>query len=124
MDLHPLVIAVRWERSVLRQRIAARLEQRLEEGLIDEVRQLLRAGLQRERLEQLGMEYRHVARYLCGAVSLVEMRTALGRDIGRLAKRQETYFRGMERRGVKMHWVEGSDESAAVDLVEQMVGHG
>lgn len=117
-EIRPLVIGVRWERQVLRRRIEVRLDARLEQGMVAEVRQLMDRGIEEQRLDQLGMEYRHVARFLSGKVGEGQMREDLLRDIGRLAKRQETYFRGMERRGTPVHWVDGGDAAAAVEIVE------
>ena len=116
--IHPLVIGLRWDRSVLRRRIEERLDRRLEQGLVEEVRRLLDGGLDRKRLDMFGMEYRQVARFLGGEVSFEQMRADLLRDIGRLAKRQETYFRGMERRGIPVHWIDGDHLEAASAIVE------
>jgi tRNA dimethylallyltransferase len=118
---HPVVVGVRTERSVLRQRIAQRLDERLAAGLVNEVRGLLGRGVTPARLAQLGMEYRHVGRFLAGEVDYAAMCGQLRRDIGRLAKRQETWFRGMERRGVPVYWVDGTDAEAAVERVERLV---
>jgi len=121
LRLRSLVVGLRWDRSVLRTRIAARLDERLRRGLVDEVRALLARGVSRERLEQLGLEYRHGVRFLAGDTSYQEMRQALLRDIGRLAKRQDTYFRGMERRGVTIHWVEGADPEGAAQKIADLM---
>lgn len=118
---HPLVVALRWDRERLRKRIAARLDQRLQAGLVDEVRRLLAQGVTQNRLRKLGMEYRHVARFLAGEVSGEQLRDQLLRDIQRLAKRQETWFRGMERRGLPVHWVEGENSEKAAARIELLV---
>ena len=118
---NPLVVGVRWERSALRQRIATRLDQRLSAGLVEEVERLMAAGIGVDRLNQLGMEYRHVSQYLTGQVTHEQMRDDLLRSIGQLAKRQETWFRGMARRGIPVHWVEGQSMAAAADELEGMV---
>ncbi len=99
--LKPLVFVMKWDRPSLRQRIAKRLDQRLQEGLVDEVRQLQAKGLSWERLEDLGMEYREIATHLRGAKDFSTMRSDLLQAIQHLAKRQDTWFRGMERRGIK-----------------------
>lgn len=117
-EISPLVIGVRWERSVLRQRIEERLDRRLEQGLVEEVRRLLDMGIKRRRFDQFGMEYSHVIRFLCGEVAYEQMREELLRDIGRLAKRQETYFKGMEKRGTPIHWVENASVDAAGEIVD------
>jgi tRNA dimethylallyltransferase len=120
-EIRPLVIGVRWERAELRRRIEVRLDQRLKRGMVEEVRALMDRGIGRERLGQLGMEYRHLSRFLSGEMTYGLMREELLRDIGRLAKRQETYFRGMERRGTRIHWVEGGDVKKAVAIVDSIL---
>ncbi|MEW6755082.1 MAG: tRNA (adenosine(37)-N6)-dimethylallyltransferase MiaA [Candidatus Latescibacterota bacterium] len=116
--MRALVLGVRWRRPELRQRIAERLDARLQAGLVEEVEGLLCRGVPPARLEELGMEYRHVARFLRGKLGREEMHRALLADIGRLAKRQETWFRGMERRGVPIHWVERAEVEQAAGIME------
>ncbi len=111
------VTVVAAERAWLRRRIAARLRERLEAGMVDEVRQLLARGLPPERLESLGLEYREIGRYLAGAASHAEMVARLEVQIGRLAKRQQTWFRGMERRGVPVTWVRPGDAEAVLGAI-------
>lgn len=113
--LNPLIFVTRLDRTVLRTRIAERLEARLDAGLVDEVNGLHLRGISWERLAQLGMEYRQVAAYLRGDVSLNEMKARLLREIHLLSKRQETYFRGMERRGLPVNWIGG--ETTATDVL-------
>ncbi len=107
--LRPLIFCVRIERSKLHERIRQRLDQRLGAGMVQEVEGLLARGLSHERLAMLGMEYREIASYLAGAKSYDDMRDTLEREIRRLAKRQDTWFRGLERRGLKTHWIAGDD---------------
>jgi len=85
--------------------------------MIDEVRGLLASGIPRARFAMFGMEYKHVAAYIDGEVGYEEMVEKLRTDIHRLAKRQMTYFRGMERRGVAMHWVDEADLGRALSIV-------
>jgi len=103
------VFGIHWERAVLRKRITARLKQRLEQGLIEEVKALQISGLSWARLDSLGLEYRHVAQYLQGKVSYDEMFTKLNTSIHQFAKRQETWFRRMERKGITINWINGDD---------------
>lgn len=117
-NLRPLVLTIRWDRTVLRQRLATRLDERLEAGLVEEVQRLVDAGITRPRLDQLGMEFRHVGRHVLGDTSFEQMRTDLRQAIGQLVKRQDTYFRGMERRGTPTHWIDGDDHAAAIAIVE------
>ncbi len=108
------VVGVTEERGELRTRIGRRLRQRLEEGMIDEVRQLLDRGVSRRRLDELGLEYREVAAFLEGEKDLDGMISDLESAIGRFAKRQQTWFCGMERRGVPIQWMTADDVEAVV----------
>ncbi|NLL12177.1 MAG: tRNA (adenosine(37)-N6)-dimethylallyltransferase MiaA [Fibrobacter sp.] len=118
-DLAPLVLCTRWERAKLRQRIDARLEARLKEGMIDEVRKLLHSVVPRERFALFGMEYKHVALFIDGEVDYETMVSRLRQNIHQLAKRQETWFRGMERRGIEVNWVEEAKLEVAMEIVER-----
>jgi len=109
--LNPLIFITELDRSALRLRIEARLLARLQSGLVEEVRELKAAGISWERLNALGMEYRQVAAYLRGEKEYEVMVADLLREIHHLAKRQETWFRGMERRGLKTVGI-GPDTSA------------
>lgn len=103
-EIAPLVLGLFFPREVLRQRIALRLEARFKAGMIDEVEGLHRGGVTWERLERLGLEYRQIARFLQGKIPDREtLSRTLAVEIGRFAKRQETWFRGMERKGVVIH---------------------
>ncbi len=105
-----LVVGVSYPREKVVERIGIRLRQRLEEGMIDEVRKLLEAGVPKERLLKYGLEYKHIARYLTEDYSYQEMFDNLYTDIRRFSKRQMTWFRRMERNGVKIHWIDGQKE--------------
>jgi tRNA dimethylallyltransferase len=114
--MQPLVLGVHFERSVLRARIRARLEARLGEGLIEEVAGLHESGVSWERLERLGLEYRFTAEYLEGKIPSREVYLeSLYIAICQFAKRQETWFRGMERKGVAIEWIESGNLDAALD---------
>lgn len=108
-----VVLAVRWPRPELYERIGIRLHERLASGMIEEVRGLLDAGVSPQRLEMLGMEYRYVSRFVLGQIDREEMTLTLEREIRRLAKRQDTWYRGMERRGVVVQWIDRADADAA-----------
>ena len=88
------------------RRIDARLDARIAEGMADEVKGLLNSGIPAENLTYYGLEYKFVTQYVLGVLSLEEMKTLLGNAIHQFAKRQMTWFRGMERKGIKIHWVE------------------
>jgi tRNA dimethylallyltransferase len=118
--ISPLILGVEWNRKILRQRIAHRLQSRLEAGLIEEVEDLLANGCSWQRLEQLGLEYRHVARYLRGKIKNEnDLRQKLSGEIGRFAKRQETWFRRMEKKGAVIHWVPEGRLEAAMAVIQE-----
>jgi len=118
----PFVIGIRWERSVLRDRITKRLKERIDAGMIEEVRKLHDGGVRWERLDSFGLEYRYVSRHLRGEMDRDEMVSQLGTRIHQFAKRQMTWFRGMERRGTVIHWIDGADYNALDALTREHVG--
>jgi tRNA dimethylallyltransferase len=118
-DIRPLVLAVRRPRQVLHERIRRRLHQRMEEGMVEEVQKLLEQGIDRGRMALFGMEYKHITRYLCGDIGREKMLEVLERDIRRLAKRQMTWFRGMERRGIEVEWIDGADVEQALRVISR-----
>jgi len=118
-DIVPLVIGVRWDRTVLRERITKRLKERLGQGMIEEVQRLHDSGISWERLDEMGLEYRYVSLHLQGKLTFDEMLKTLNIRIHQFAKRQDTWFRGMERRGIKIHWIEGADEVALMTIVKK-----
>ena len=103
----PLVTAIRYDRESRRRRISERLKQRLKSGMVDEVQRLLDSGVGSTDLIYYGLEYRYITLYLTGELSYDDMFTSLETEIHRFAKRQMTWFRGMERRGTKIHWLDG-----------------
>ena len=107
-EIRPLVLGVRWERAILRERITARLRERLGQGLIAEVERLHADGIPWEALEFYGLEYRYVARFLKGELTRNDMFQKLNGAIHDFAKRQETWFRRMERGGTTIHWLDGA----------------
>src|SRR5690606_34526900 len=88
-----------------RQRITERLRSRLEQGLVEEVRQLLQSGISPERLMYYGLEYKYVTHYLLGELDDETFFARLNTEIHRFAKRQMTYFRKMEKDGLEIHWL-------------------
>lgn len=104
---NPLVTAVFVDRETRRQRISDRLRTRLEEGMIEEVQQLLAGGIHPDDLIYYGLEYKYITLYLMNRLSRYEMVQKLEVEIHRFAKRQMTWFRGMERRGIAINWIDG-----------------
>lgn len=118
--LNALVVGISVDREIRRERISRRLRERLEQGMVDEVRGLLDSGVTSEQLVYYGLEYKFLTLYLTGAMEYDEMVRALEIAIHQFAKRQMTWFRGMEKRGVPIRWVDASLERGQV--VEQIKG--
>lgn len=100
-----VIIGVDIPREQRRQRITARLHARLEAGMVEEVEDLLASGIPAEDLEYYGLEYKFLTQYVTGKLTLQEMVSQLEIAIHQFAKRQMTWFRGMERRGFVIHWL-------------------
>jgi tRNA dimethylallyltransferase len=113
---NPVIFGVRWERSDLRLRITERLKARLNAGLIEEVDRLHREGVPYETLEFYGLEYRFVARFLKGELNRNDLFQKLNSAIHDFAKRQETWFRRMERQGIHIRWLDGNGAPLAEAL--------
>ena len=103
-----LIIGVNIERKERRRKITARLKQRLDEGMVEEVRTLLDSGIAADDLIYYGLEYKFITEYIIGKLTYEEMFRQLEIAIHQFAKRQMTWFRGMERRGTTIHWVDAS----------------
>jgi tRNA dimethylallyltransferase len=116
-----LAIGIRWERSVLRERITDRLNKRLKAGMIEEVERLHRSGIGWEKLDYFGLEYRYAGRYLRGMMSYSEMFQTLNTRIHQFAKKQETWFRRMEKKGTTIHWINGDDCDQAAKIVKRLM---
>lgn len=120
--IRTLVVGVDVDREVRRSRITARLVQRLQEGLVEEVRGLLESGVTDEQLIYYGLEYKFVTMYVTGKMSYDEMVKGLEIAIHQFAKRQMTWFRGMERRGTAINWVDASlSHAEQVDFVRNLL---
>ncbi|MDY0268539.1 tRNA (adenosine(37)-N6)-dimethylallyltransferase MiaA [Trichloromonas sp.] len=116
-ELRPLVCGMRWERKALHRRIDARLKERLAQGMIEEIESLHRSGVPFETLEFYGLEYRFVAQYLQGQLNRNDLSQKLASAIHQFAKRQETWFRRMERQGTTIHWLDGAGDPLSELLV-------
>lgn len=111
---HPLVypspvFGIFYDREIIRKRITHRLEERLKEGMIDEVTQLLDSGLQPGQLIFYGLEYKYITLYILGEISYNQMFALLNTAIHQFAKRQMTWFRKMEKNGIAIYWLHGSN---------------
>jgi len=105
-QIDSLVIGVNIDRDQRREKITQRLKQRLENGMVEEVRGLLSKGIPAEDLIYYGLEYKYITEYIIGKTSYDEMFRGLEIAIHQFAKRQMTWFRGMERRGFNIHWID------------------
>lgn len=102
-----LVVGVSLPREERRERISLRLKDRLTQGMVEEIERLLAQGVQPEDLMYYGLEYKYVTKYVLGQLNYDEMFRRLEIAIHQFAKRQMTWFRGMERRGIEIHWIDG-----------------
>ncbi|MEN6320604.1 MAG: tRNA (adenosine(37)-N6)-dimethylallyltransferase MiaA [Syntrophaceae bacterium] len=117
----PLVIGIRWERNILRQKITNRLIERLKSGMIDEVKKLNESGIGWEKLNYFGLEYRYVGLYLQDKISYNDMFQKLNTRIHQFAKKQETWFRRMGKRGIKIFWIDGNDYIALKKITDPLM---
>ena len=111
-----IIIGVNIDREHRREKITRRLKARLDEGMVEEIRGLLDSGIPAEDLMYYGLEYKYVTEYVIGKTSYEEMYRGLEIAIHQFAKRQMTWFRGMERRGFTIHWID------ALQPMEEKIG--
>jgi tRNA dimethylallyltransferase len=112
-----LNIGLSLDRELRRERISQRLQQRLDEGMAEEIRRLLGQGLTPDELIYYGLEYKFITQYVIGELTYKEMFRQLEIAIHQFAKRQMTWFRGMERRGIAIQWIDATlptDEKVAI----------
>lgn len=107
-QLNSLIIGVDIDRELRREKITRRLKQRLEDGMVDEVKRLLAQGIKAEDLIYYGLEYKYLTLYAIGELSYEEMFKQLEIAIHQFAKRQMTWFRGMGRRGFTINWIDAT----------------
>ena len=117
--LNSLLVGVAIDRELRREKISKRLRARLDEGMVDEVRRILSNGVASEDLIYYGLEYKFLTLYIIGKLTYEEMVSQLEIAIHQFAKRQMTWFRGMERRGCTIHWLDATLPMA--DKVEQIL---
>ncbi len=106
-DINHLILGVKFDRDSRRKRITERLKQRLNDGMIEEVQMLIKEGVDKETLIYYGLEYKFITQYIKGQLSYDEMFNGLQTAIHQFSKRQMTWFRRMERNGIKIHWLDG-----------------
>ena len=103
-----LIIGIDIDRELRREKITSRLKTRLEQGMVEEVKSLLDEGIPADNLIYYGLEYKFLTEYIVGKLSYEEMFSRLEIAIHQFAKRQMTWFRGMERRGFTIHWIDAT----------------
>jgi len=106
--INNIVFGVRYTRNNERKRITCRLKQRLNNGMVDEVKTLLESGIKAEDLIYYGLEYKYLTLYIQGQISWDEMFNQLNTAIAQFSKRQMTWFRRMERNGIEINWIQGN----------------
>jgi tRNA dimethylallyltransferase len=122
--LKALIVGIMFDREERRRRITERLKKRLDEGMVDEVRKLLENGIRKETLIYYGLEYKYITLFLAGKYGYDEMISNLEIAIHQYAKRQMTWLRGMEKKGIIIHWLDGKRPlnemvTEVLDLLEQ-----
>jgi len=120
-DLPPinsLNIGIKLERDEIRNKITERLKKRLSEGMLEEIKDLLRRGVTYQRLSGFGLEYKYMSLYHEKKINYDEMFRQLNTAIHRFAKRQMTWFRKMEREGVEINWFDGTDYNLILDFIK------
>jgi tRNA dimethylallyltransferase len=105
--VNSLIVGVVFDRDSRRSRITERLRERINNGMVEEVKELMARGISDEELIYYGLEYKYITLYLTGKLTYDEMFKTLETEIHRFAKRQMTWFRSMERKGIKIHWLDG-----------------
>jgi tRNA dimethylallyltransferase len=106
-EINSLIVGVKFDRNSRRKRITQRLKQRLDEGMIDEVKGIIDGGVSSDDLIYYGLEYKYLTQHIIGELSYEEMFKKLETAIHQFAKRQMTWFRGMEKKGFKIYWLDG-----------------
>jgi len=118
------VLGIRFERKLVRERITARLNQRLKEGMVEEVQQLINSGISKDRLKMYGLEYKYITMFLDNELTYNQMVALLNTAIHQFAKRQMTWFRRMENKGINIFWLDGEaglllNLSKAIDYIKK-----
>ncbi len=118
-DIKSIVIGILLTRSEIKKRITERLKKRLESGMIDEVQNLLKVGITYEKLNFFGLEYKYIGLFLKKELNYNDMFQKLNSAIHNFAKRQMTWFRKMEKEGIKINWIDGPDFKSVKEIIEK-----
>lgn len=117
-EINPIVFGINIERALLKKKITERLKHRLNNGMIEEVKELLTTGVGHDKLKFFGLEYKFISLFLQNQLNYNDMFQKLNSAIYAFAKRQMTWFRKMEKEGIKINWIEGNDFDKAKNLIE------
>jgi len=117
LDFGYLVIGLKDDREMIKKNITSRLKERLENGMIEEVEELVKSGISYEKLDFFGLEYKFIGRHIKGELNYNDMYQKLNSSIHKFAKRQMTWFRKMEREGIDIHWIDKGNEDEIYPLV-------
>lgn len=117
-EIKPFILAIKWDRPILRDRITKRLKERIEQGLIEEVERLHAQGTSWGTLDFYGLEYRFVGQYLQGKITKNDMFQKLNSAIHQFAKKQDTWLRRLERNGFTIHWLDGEQDTFSQALAK------
>ena len=122
LDLNNIIVlGIHMDRSIIRNRITNRLNDRFNNGMVEEVEELLSNKiLTLDRLDYFGLEYKYIGHYLRGQTSFDEMFSKLNTAIHKFAKKQMTFFRRMEKRGINIHWIDNGDFESAMNLINSI----
>ncbi len=123
INFNPLVIGVGADRNIIKDRITIRLKQRLKNGMIEEVENLLASGISFEKLNYFGLEYRFIGEYLQKKLSYNDMYQKLNSAIHKFSKRQMTWFRKMEKEDVNINWFEFKEHEKAELLINNFLSN-
>jgi len=118
-SIFSLNIGIKLERNEIKRRITDRLKKRLDGGMIDEVKNLLNMGIPHKKLSFFGLEYKFISQYLQGELNHNDMYQKLNSAIHSFAKKQMTWFRKMEREGVKINWFDGNDYDVILSFIKE-----
>ncbi|MEJ2617872.1 MAG: tRNA dimethylallyltransferase, partial [Ignavibacteriaceae bacterium] len=117
-EINSLNIGIKLSRDDIKTRITKRLNERLDAGMVDEVKSLIDLGIDFERLNFFGLEYKFIGLFLKGEYNYNDMKQKLNSAIHNFAKRQMTWFRKMEKEGIKINWIDGPDYESAVNIIK------
>jgi tRNA dimethylallyltransferase len=118
-NINSLVVGIKLPRSEIKNRITARLKIRMKNGMIEEVENLLKKGISYQKLDFFGLEYKYVGLYLKKELDYNDLFQILNSAIQKFAKKQMTWFRKMEKEGIKINWIGGPDYGEAKEIIEQ-----